>query len=65
LEGCKPSKIFSFCSCSAAKPPSTSRNWRFESGFSAFIVFVDEWRAWPIAERRDQHAQAMQEQIQW
>jgi hypothetical protein len=29
------------------------------------IAFVDEWRAWPIAERQDQHTQPVQEQIQW
>ena len=37
----------------------------FEAAVTNLIAFVDEWRAWPIAERRDQHTQPVQEQIQW
>jgi creatinine amidohydrolase len=37
----------------------------FEAAVTNLIAFVDEWRAWPIGERRDQHAQPVQEQIQW
>jgi len=37
----------------------------FEAAVTNLIAFVDEWRAWPIAERQDQHTQPVQEQIQW
>jgi creatinine amidohydrolase len=37
----------------------------FEAAVTNLIAFVDEWRAWPIAERQDQHAQPVQEQIRW
>ena len=36
----------------------------FEAAVSNLIAFVDEWRAWPIAERQDQHTQPVQ-QVQW
>ena len=37
----------------------------FEAAVSCLIEIVDEWRAWPIAERSDQHAQPVQSQIRW
>ena len=37
----------------------------FEAAVSGLIKFVDEWRAWPIAERSDQHARPVQSQIRW
>ncbi|MGQ9628906.1 MAG: creatininase family protein [bacterium] len=37
----------------------------FEAAVSALIEIVDEWRAWPIAERSDQHAQPGGTQIHW
>ena len=37
----------------------------FEAAVSALIELVDEWRAWPIAERSDQHIQPVQSQIRW
>ena len=37
----------------------------FETAVTNLIAFVDEWRAWPIAERRDQHTQPVQDRIQW
>ncbi len=37
----------------------------FEAAVTNLIAFVDEWRAWPIAARQDQHIQPVQEQIQW
>lgn len=37
----------------------------FEAAVTRLIEFVDEWRAWPIAERSDQHAQPVQSQIRW
>lgn len=37
----------------------------WEAILSGLIEFVDEWRSWPIAERRDQHKLPVQSQIQW
>jgi len=37
----------------------------FEAAVSGLIQVVDEWRNWPIAERSDQHTQAVQSQIRW
>ena len=37
----------------------------FEAAVSRLIEIVDEWRAWPIAERSDQHARPVQSQIRW
>lgn len=37
----------------------------FEAAVTNLIAFVDEWRAWPIAERQDQHTQPVQAKIQW
>jgi creatinine amidohydrolase len=37
----------------------------FEASVSGLIEVVDEWRAWPIAERSDQHTQAVQSKIRW
>ena len=36
-----------------------------EAAVSKLIAIVDEWRAWPIAERADQHAHPVQSQIRW
>ncbi len=37
----------------------------FEAAVSSLIEIVDEWRAWPIADRSDQHTQPTQSQIRW
>ena len=37
----------------------------FEAAVSSLIEIVDEWRAWPIAERSDQHRGPVQSQIRW
>ena len=37
----------------------------FEAAVSGLIEIVDEWRAWPVAERSDQHVQPVQSQIRW
>ena len=37
----------------------------FEAAVSGLIDVVDEWRAWPIAERSDQHTGPVQSQIRW
>lgn len=37
----------------------------FEAAVSRLIEVVDEWRAWPIGERSDQHTQSVQSQIDW
>jgi creatinine amidohydrolase len=37
----------------------------FEAAVSGLIEFIDEWRAWPIAERQDQHTGPVQSQIRW
>jgi creatinine amidohydrolase len=37
----------------------------FEAAVSGLIEVVDEWRAWPIAERSDQHAQPVQSKVRW
>jgi creatinine amidohydrolase len=37
----------------------------FEAAVSGLIEVVDELRAWPIAERSDQHTQPTQSQIRW
>jgi creatinine amidohydrolase len=37
----------------------------FEAAVSNLIKLVDEWRAWPIAERRDRHGRPGQADIQW
>mgnify|MGYP005844389789 CR=1 FL=1 len=37
----------------------------FEAIISRMIELVDEWRAWPIAERSDQHARPPQKDIRW
>ena len=36
-----------------------------DAAVSNLIELVDEWRAWPIAERSDQHTQPVQSQIRW
>lgn len=37
----------------------------FEAAVSSLIELVDEWQAWPIAERADQHTHPVQEGISW
>jgi creatinine amidohydrolase len=37
----------------------------FEAAVSGIIGFVDEWRAWPLAERSDQHTAGVQAEIRW
>jgi creatinine amidohydrolase len=37
----------------------------WEAVLSRLIALVDEWRAWPIAARNDQHEKPAQKQIQW
>ena len=37
----------------------------FEAAVSGLVEVVEEWRAWPIAERSDQHTQPVQSQIRW
>ncbi len=37
----------------------------FEAAVSGLLGVLDEWRAWPIAERSDQHTRPVQSDIQW
>lgn len=37
----------------------------FEAAVSGLIELIEEWRAWPIAERSDQHTGPVQKQIRW
>jgi len=37
----------------------------WEAAVAGLIEIVDEWRAWPTAERADQHSQPVQSQIRW
>lgn len=37
----------------------------FEASVTGLIEVVDEWRAWPIAERADQHRNPVQRDIRW
>jgi creatinine amidohydrolase len=37
----------------------------FEAAVSRLIEVVDEWRAWPLGERSDQHTRPVQSQICW
>ena len=37
----------------------------FESAVTGLLEFVDEWRAWPITERRDFHDGPVQSGIRW
>ncbi|MFH0911298.1 MAG: creatininase family protein [Planctomycetota bacterium] len=37
----------------------------FEAAVKGLVEFVDEWRAWPIEERMDQHRGPVQSHIQW
>ena len=37
----------------------------YEAAVSKLVEIVDEWRAWPIAERSDQHEHPVQSQIRW
>ena len=37
----------------------------FEAAVNGLLEFVDEWRAWPIEERRDFHSNPVQSRIRW
>jgi creatinine amidohydrolase len=37
----------------------------FEAAVNGLIGLVEEWQAWPIAERSDQHSGPVQKQIRW
>jgi creatinine amidohydrolase len=37
----------------------------FETAVTRLIEVIDEWRAWPVAERSDQHTLPVQSQIRW
>ena len=37
----------------------------FETAVTHLIGVIDEWRAWPLSERRDQHAAPVQSHIRW
>jgi len=37
----------------------------FETAVTRLIEIVDEWRAWPVGERSDQHTLSVQSQIRW
>ncbi len=37
----------------------------FEAAVERLVGIVDEWKAWPIAERADMHAGPVQSQIRW
>jgi creatinine amidohydrolase len=37
----------------------------YESTVAGMVEFIDEWRAWPIPERSDQHDGTAQKQIRW
>lgn len=37
----------------------------FEAAVTRLIEVVDEWRAWPIGERSDQHTEPVQSAIRW
>lgn len=37
----------------------------FEAAVTRLVQIVGEWREWPIAERRDMHAQPPQRHIRW
>jgi creatinine amidohydrolase len=37
----------------------------FETAVMRLIEFIDEWRSWPIADRRDFHTGPVQSQIRW
>lgn len=37
----------------------------FEAAVSGLLEFVEEWRTWPIAERRDFHTHPVQSDIRW
>ena len=37
----------------------------FEAAVSGLLEFVDEWREWPIAKRRDFHSNPVQTDIRW
>ncbi|MAF11684.1 creatininase [Candidatus Poribacteria bacterium] len=37
----------------------------FDAAVSGLVEFVDEWKAWPLPERSDQHTHPVQSQIRW
>lgn len=47
--------------------PATAEKGRiiFEAAVTALSELVDEWRAWPVPERSDQHRQGVQSDIRW
>ena len=47
--------------------PATAEKGRviFEAAVSGLVEFVDEWQAWPLADRRDFHTRPVQRQIRW
>jgi creatinine amidohydrolase len=47
--------------------PATKEKGRviFEAAVTALCDLVDEWRAWPLAERSEQHRLPVQSQIRW
>jgi creatinine amidohydrolase len=47
----------------AATPEKGQIIW--EAVVTKLVAIVDEWRAWPLAERSDQHTHPVQSQIRW
>lgn len=47
--------------------PATAEKGRaiFEAAVAGLLEFIDEWQAWPIAERRDFHTRPVQRDIRW
>jgi creatinine amidohydrolase len=47
--------------------PATAEKGRiiFEAAVSRLVEVVDEWRAWPLADRSDQHRGPVQKKISW
>ena len=37
----------------------------FETAVTRLVELVDEWRAWPLADRRDFHTNPVQDFIRW
>ncbi len=37
----------------------------FEAAVTGLLEFIDEWHAWPIPERQDQHTHPVQSRIRW
>jgi creatinine amidohydrolase len=47
------------------KASATKGKILFEACVDGLLGFIDEWRAWPIADRSDQHSGPVQRQIRW